>query len=162
MLHAVAMGQLDLSFILGAPHIPKHESRILWHESVYAVLPQEHELAPRESLTSDDLREESFIVSRGGLGAEVQDYLTRNLSSSGRGPRVEVHDVSRGNLLNLVAMGYGITLTTSTSGSDLNGLAFRPIVGERDVLLLSAVWLAANDNPALRHLLRLAEELPGN
>jgi hypothetical protein len=101
-------------------------------------------------------------VSRGGLGAEVQDYLTRNLSSSGFRPRVEVHDVSRGNLLNLVAMGYGITLTTSTSGSDLNGLAFRPIVGERDALPLSAVWLAANDNPALRHLLRLAEELPRN
>lgn len=160
ILHAVAMGELDVSFVSGRPQIPGHESRVLWHESVYAVLPATHELADRKLLEWDDLRGEAFIVSRGGPGAEIQDYLIRRLSRPGFRPRIGVHDVSRGSLLNLVAISYGITLTsTSTLGKDIDGLAFRPIAGERGVLPLSAVWQGTNNNPALRHVLELAEKL---
>lgn len=160
MLHALATGELDVSFVTGQHDIRGYSSKILWNETVYLVIPAGHPLARQDVVAWEELREESFIVSHGGPGSEIQDYLIRMLSRSGFRPRIDVHDVSRENLLALVAMGYGLTLTsTSTLRQDVEGICFRPIAGERDVLVSSAVWSATNANPALRQLLAVAERL---
>lgn len=157
-LHALSTGRLDISFVTGQHDMRGYHSKVLWNESVYVVLPEKHWLAGQELVSWDELRDENFIVSHGGPGSEIQDYLIRMLSRSGFRPRIDVHDVSRENLLNLVSMGYGLTLTsTSSLRRDVEGVFFRPIAGERDVLASSAVWSAGNVNPALRHLLSVAE-----
>lgn len=159
-LHALAMGELDVSFVTGEPQVPGCEARMLWRESIYVVLPRTHHLAADGIVTWESLREETFLVSRGGPGSDIQDYLIRRLSKPGFRPRMEVHDLSSTSLLDLVAMAYGVTLTSSSAlRSDVYGVVFLPVSGEKDVVPSSAVWSKENANPALRHLLALAESI---
>src|SRR3546814_7895702 len=63
----------------------------------------------------------------------------------------------RDNLLNMVAKGFGITLTThSTVGAIYPGVSFLPISDAAQVVSSSVVWSETNQNPALKRLLELA------
>lgn len=159
MLHALAMGELDIAFVLGEPQLAKHQIRVLWHDSVYAVLPSDHRLARRESLMWEHIREETFLGSRGGPGLEFQNYLIRKLTTPGFCPHIEIHDVSHGSLIELVAMAYGITLTTSALPiPGTGGVVFLPIAGETEMLPSSAIWPEESSNPALRKFVALLME----
>ncbi|MEQ9246047.1 MAG: LysR family substrate-binding domain-containing protein, partial [Nitratireductor sp.] len=159
-LHSLALGDLDISFVTGYPDLPGYTAQVLWNESVFTVLPRAHELAQKKTIKWDDIRREVFIVSRGGPGSEIQDYLIKKLSRPGFRPRIDVHDVSRGSLHDLVAMDYGITLaSTSSVRADGGDVVFRLIEGEIDVLPSSAIWSPNNTNPALRHLLKLTADI---
>jgi DNA-binding transcriptional LysR family regulator len=155
-LHGVAIGDLDISFVTGQPDMPGCTSKVLWSESIYVVLPEAHPLAASENVDWHDIRTAKFVVSRGGPGSEIQDYLIKMLSRPGFRPVIESHGVSRESLHSLVAMGYGIALTSNSSLSKLDGVVFRPVAGEENALQSSAVWSSGNTNPALAHLLRLA------
>lgn len=156
-LHHLATGLLDVCFATGRLMLPGYQTEVLWEERVNVVLPQDHPLAAQAELSWDDLRGVPFIVSSGGPGPEILDYLTKRLSELGVHPDVTVHDVSRESLLNLVHIGYGLTLvSTSSRGGETNGVVLRPIAGGADVLPSSAVWSASNNNPALKRLLVLA------
>lgn len=110
-----------------------------------------------------DIRSETFIVSRGGPGPEIQDYLVKMLADLGFQPRIDIRDVGRESLTNLVAIGYGLTLTTtSVVHRDATGVVFKSIGADGQSLPSSAVWPASNANPALRHLLALATQLARN
>lgn len=159
-LHRLASGQLDISFVTGQPPFPGHNTALLWNERIYAVLPKDHEFAKSEEVIWEKIRDETFIVSEGGPGPEIHDYLVKKLSGPGFSPRVDVHNVSRESLMNLVAIGYGLTLTsTSALQTSAMGVVFRPIAGDEEELPSSAVWPTGNSNPALRHLLKVAKAI---
>jgi DNA-binding transcriptional LysR family regulator len=159
-LHGLATGHLDVSFMSGQHDVRGYNSKVLWRESVYVVLPVSHPLIGQELVSWRELRDEAFITSHGGTGPEIERYLMRRLSAPGFRPRIDVHDVSGDNLFNLVAMGYGVTLTsTSSLRREAEGISFRPIAGELNKLPSSAVWSFGNANPALGHFLRLAEKI---
>ncbi|WP_454888365.1 LysR family transcriptional regulator [Sphingobium herbicidovorans] len=155
----VMTGELDVSFVVGTPKLSGQEALLLWSESIYVALPADHRLAERDDLHWMDIREETFVVSQRGAGPEIHDYLVRKLSAPGFGPKVDVHDVSRQGLLNIVAMGYGITLASASIVGVTDGVAFRPIGGDAEKLPYSAVWSPSNSNPALGRLLRLAKDV---
>lgn len=156
-LHHLSTGLLDVCFVTGEPTLPGFQTELLWDEHVNVVLPLDHHLAARSEVAWEDLRNEAFIVSGGGPGPEIHDYLTKRLSGLGTHPDITVHEIGRESLINLVAVGYGLTLvSTSSRGSDLSGVVLRPIAGEADVLPSSAMWSTGNRNPALNRLLLLA------
>ncbi|MEH3116367.1 MAG: LysR family transcriptional regulator [Methylorubrum populi] len=152
---AVRLHQLDVAFVTGTAEYAGCETTQLWSEQVFAVLPVAHPLAERPSLTWPDLIGETFIVSEQAPGREIHDFLVKRLSDLGRYPEVYRQNVGRDNLMSLVAIGRGLTLTSeATTSTCFLGLVYRPIVGE--TLPFSAVWSAKNDNPALRRLLSMA------
>ncbi|MDL2410376.1 LysR substrate-binding domain-containing protein [Rhizobium calliandrae] len=57
MLHALATGELDISFVTGQYDIRGYRSRILWNETIYLVIPTGHPLARQEVVTWEELRE---------------------------------------------------------------------------------------------------------
>ena len=64
--------------------------------------------------------------------------------------------------MNLVSLGHGLTVTTAAwSNVSLPDLVLRPLEGNDDVLPFKAIWLAENDNPALRCLVSTAHVLAG-
>jgi DNA-binding transcriptional LysR family regulator len=157
-LGRVVSGELDVAFVTGTPNVSGCETLRLWHERVYVALPAGHAMAAQEQLSWDDLRQERFIISTGGPGPEIHDYLIIRLSSPGFHPDIRPQRVGRENLMNMVARGFGLTVTTaSTLGTAFSGLAFRPVGGEADIVPCSAVWSRSNSNPALRRLLALAQ-----
>lgn len=156
--HRLAMGTLDVAFVTGDLVLPGYRTAILGRECVFVVLPSNHPLAIKHEVTWEEIRRENFIVSTGGPGPEIQDYLIKRLASLGFSPKIETQEISRESLMNLVAIGYGLTLTSASShGARIAGVILRPIAGNADVLTSSAIWSANNSNTAVKRLLAVAK-----
>ncbi|MBZ9738328.1 LysR family transcriptional regulator [Mesorhizobium sp. CO1-1-4] len=159
-LHKLTTGLLDVCFVTGVPGVSGYETEHLWDERVYVVLPEYHRLATLESISWNDLRDEVFIVSDRQPGPEIRDFLIKRLLDCRERPEILVHDVGRESLLNLVAIGYGLTLVSASSHSvAAAGVVLRPIEGEAEVLPSSAIWSTGNNNPTLDRLLSLAKTI---
>lgn len=155
---AVQHHRMDVAFLTGEPAAYGCETARLWDERVFVVVPRDHGLAEREEISWDDLRNEHFIVSETNPGPEIHDYLMKHLAELGHHPTVERCGVGRDNLMKLVTLGRGLTLTSEAStGAAFPGVVYRPILGER--LPFSAIWSLRNDNPAFRRLLSTARTL---
>lgn len=151
---------MDIAFCTGSPELSDCDVELLWSERVYCVLPATHRLAKRASVDWADLRDESFIVSRDEPGPEIHEYLIRRLATLGFHPSVRRLAVCRESLIHLVAMDFGVTLTSeSTISTPFRGIVFRPFKSARDVLPCVGIWSPENDNPALRRLISLARSL---
>lgn len=157
---AVRHHKLDVAFIWGRGPWLGCESQHLWSERVFAALPLDHRLADRAELELDDLRGEIFILSQAVTGREIHAYLSRRLAEFGHQPKIQHQSVGRDNLMRIVALSRGLTITSeATTSTMFPGVIFRPIRGED--LPFSAVWSRHNDNPALRRLLSTARSMAG-
>lgn len=155
---AVQRHQIDIAFLTGDPIAQDCEITHLWKERVFAVLPQDHDLAGREEIGWNELRDEQFIVSEVDPGPEIHDYLVKYLSELGHHPNVERCSVGRDNLMQLVALGRGLSLTSeATTAAIFPGVVYRPLATEK--LPFCAVWSRHNDNPAFRRLMSMARTL---
>lgn len=151
---------MDIAFCTGHPDVPDCDVELLWNERVFCILPDSHQLAARRSIDWSDLRDELFIVSREEPGPEIHEYLIRRLATLGFHPNVKRMSVCRESLIHLVAMGFGITLTSeSTVSTPFRRVVFRPFEGTSDILPCVAIWSPQNDNPALRRLISLGRSL---
>lgn len=157
-LHRLVVGRLDIAFVTGKPALAGHAAEVLWNESIFFALPANHRLASKSELTRNDVRGETFVVCSGGPGPDIQNYLVQNLASIGFRPVIDVHDISRESLMDLVAIGYGLTLTsTSAIRPSVAGIVFKPLAGSIAQLPSSAVSSPSNPNPALHKLLKLVK-----
>jgi DNA-binding transcriptional LysR family regulator len=155
---AIQHHQMDIAFL--AEEIVAHgcETAHLWEEKVCLALPLNHTLAGKEEVGWDDLHDEHFIVSEMHPGPEFHDCLITHLALPGHHPSVGRYGVGRDNLMKLVALGRGLTLTTeATTGTTFPGICYKPIEGEK--LRFRAIWASHNDNPAFRRLLSMARTL---
>lgn len=157
-LAAIRQNQLDIAFITGAAEWPGFASQQLWSERIFAVLPSNHPRAGDPKLQFSVLAHEAFIVSEAAPGEEIHDYLVQRLADLGRHPEIHQHAVGRDNLMRLVALGRGLTVTSeATTAAHFPGVVFRPI--EDEILPFCAVWSSSNENPALAGLLNLARSM---
>lgn len=157
----VLSGRFDIAFLPGAPNLPGCQSELLWNERILVALPDAHRLADCSHIAWESVREETFLVTADVTGPEVEDYLVRQLSGAGFRPRVSVQRVGREAILNLVGLGFGLTLTTeSTLGASYRGVRFVTVAPE-DIVSSSAVWSSGNLNPAVDRLLEICREATG-
>lgn len=155
-LLAIQQHQLDVAFLAGQPSADGCDIAHLWNERVYVAMSENDELAGREELGWDDLRGRHFIVSEAQPGPEIHDYLVKHLAELGYHPSIEPQAVYRDTLMQIVANGRRLTLTSeATIAAQFPGVVYRPLSGE--ILPFCAVWSPRNDNPAFRRLLSLAK-----
>lgn len=158
--HVAAIRQiaLDVAFLTGTRDWIDCDTEHLWSERVFAVLPENHDLAARNELEWRELVGENFFVNDVAPGQEIHDFLIQRLAGLGRHPEIRVHYVGRDNLLPLVAINGGVTVVSEAmTVAQFPGITYRPIIGE--MLPFCAVWSPRNDNPAFRRLLSLARSL---
>lgn len=155
---AVRQHQLDVAFLTGLTTWPDCQSQHLWSERIFAVLPAQHPHAGDLEVCFEDLVGETFIVSESAPGEEIHDYLVQRLADLGHHPDIQQQAVGRDTLMQLVALGRGLTVTSeATTAAQFPGVVFRPIIGE--ILPFRAVWASRNDNPAFGRLLDLARSM---
>ena len=149
---------LDVAFITGTTSWEDCETEHLWCEHVFVVLPVDHSLESKAELEWSDLAGERFIVSDVAPGQEIHDYLVAHLADLGLHPDIQSQQVGRDNILSLVAVGRGLTLTSeATTVAQFPGVIYKRLAGE--VLPFSMVWSNRNDNPACRRLLSMARSM---
>jgi DNA-binding transcriptional LysR family regulator len=159
-LAGILEGRLDLAFVTGEPSIPRCQSLKLWDERLFVVLRHNHPLVSVPEMSWPSLCSERFIVTTGGRGPEIEDYLVARLSGPGFRPDIQTHAVSRETLINMVGLGFGIALVTESAvRANYEEVVFRPLPASDGFVPASAVWLSANTNPAMRPFLKLARAL---
>lgn len=152
--------QIDLAIVTGSRCSPDYESATLWFEDLFVALADQHPLARNDRIKIAALEPERFLVTRHPPGPEIYDWIISRLSGLGRRPIVDEQAVGRDTLLSLVGLGFGVTLASSAETTiSYPNVSFVKLDGER--LPFSFVWLATNDNPALRRFLSDARVLSG-
>ncbi len=150
--------RIDVAILTGRQRAePNCDVLQLWCEQVFVALPENHPLAGRTAVEWSALRDERLLVPRGSPGPEIHQVVIRHVSQDGEEPALVQHAVDPEALMNIVGLGFGVTLTCETSASvTYPGVVFRPIRGPEDLLPYRAIWLPENDNPALRRFLSQA------
>ncbi|MEO1985174.1 MAG: LysR family transcriptional regulator [Martelella sp.] len=159
---ALRSRELDIVFVPGSRPVRNCECAELWCERIYIALAKGHRLAGQSELDWPDLCDEHFITSSIAPGPEVHDYIVRRLADHAVFPKIEARCACFETLMNLVSLGEGLTATSAAwAAVKLPELVLRPLTDPEDVLPFSAIWLAENDNPALRCLVSTAHVLAG-
>src|SRR3546814_3467202 len=82
---------------------------------IYVAMADQHPFANRPYVTWGALRDELFVVTADGYGPEVEGMLSRHVSTLGHPAKVSIHQVGRENLMNMVGMGFGLTLASAST-----------------------------------------------
>ena len=146
--------ELDIIFTAFLPDLcnPTLVQQELWAERLVAVLPTGHPLTGRAELEWDDIARLPIIM--GSSKGEMTGYRAIAARIGNRPIDCRHHVVSRGALLQLVAMGLGITITLPSAVVATPGTFAIPIVGDNAIVAIEAIWHDGDDNPIRHRLLR--------
>jgi DNA-binding transcriptional LysR family regulator len=149
---------VDIAFVAKTRADGSPRSLHLHDERMIAVLPKSHGLAGARTVKLDELRSEQFILSAGGLGPDIEGHLVRRMSKTGLGPSIRLQRVSQGNLIDMVAQGFGVTVVVGPLPCvEAYGVALVPLAG-RNVVSVHATWMESNPNPALKGFLNIVQK----
>ena len=152
-LALVQKRSVDVAFVVRAHGNGAPRSLHLRDERMMAVLPKVHPLAGVRRLSFEKLRRERFILGASGVGPELEEHLSKRMAKWGIEPRVQLHRVCQCNLINMVALGFGVTVVIGPPPrTAADSVVLIPLAG-RNALSLHAVWMESNTNPALKTLL---------
>lgn len=163
-MQKVLDGTLDLA-IGRWDFIPAElRSSVLGYEELMVVLPADHPLAGEQRVSMAQLAEESWVILPTGPGAALQNRLTSMAMAAGFMPRIAQVAPDSWTLLVLVAaqIGCALSLDTVRDNVSSDGVVFRPLAQPQRPLDVQLVWRAADPNPALRAVVRLAQNLYGD
>lgn len=153
---------VDVAFVAKTQCNGPVRSLHLQDERMMAVLPKSHPLAGASKLGFEELRRERFVLGAHGVGPDLQKHLAKQIAKWGIEPRVDMHRAGQCNLIDMVALGFGITIVVgSLPRAATDGVVVVPLAG-RNVLSLHAVWMESNPNPALKALLDIARAAAGD
>ena len=158
---ALRNGAIDVAIVTGQTRLLDSQIMSLWTERIVVALPEGHRLAEGETVYWTDLKDETLLISRHDPGPEIQDLLLAKLASPGDRPKTLFHDMSLGNMMNLVGAGFGVSLVRESDiGANFSGLVYRELhdgMGPSWVSY-SAHWRTDNDNPPLAGFLKMLGE----
>ena len=166
LMAALEKGECDLAFTLTPSQFqtqyPGIEHRFLQSYPLMAVLPRDHPLAARESLTYPDLKGERFILMQ--PSARARDEMEEILLIYHRGgfmPEIAAIDPEPETILLMVLAGLGICLMPEYivrhqhSHPDLRLIPVMRADGGAETLDVELAWSGTNGNPTLEKILLL-------
>jgi DNA-binding transcriptional LysR family regulator len=150
-------GRYDAGFTR-PPMVADLNTRPLITEPVCAVLPANHRLAGRASITLDSLADDSWVLTPRDSWPPWHTKYDADFAAAGFTPKVVQRAATVPSLLGLVAAGVGVTwLARSARSLRDTGVVFVELRGEQAQTVVA--WHPRNDRPALPHLLDVVTEL---
>jgi len=144
--------QADIAFVLEAVSAKGMRSEHLLDEQMVAVMPRSHPMAGRKAISPVDLVSERLILTAGGFGPEVAQYLGRYLAPYGREPTLQMQQVGQFDLFSMVARGLGVTVAFDQPSRMVPcGLSLVPLADASPVPI-NAAWKNSNTSPLLRQI----------
>jgi DNA-binding transcriptional LysR family regulator len=149
--------EIDIVIAAGQPKPELGDGILLHRERIYLAVSEDHPFADRNSIAWEDARYASFIVSAHEPGPEIHDYIVRNAADLGESVFVRRFRLGREGIMNLVGLGFGVSLVADHwRGVTYPNVTFVPVGAENDTVPFSITWRPENDNPALRRFISLA------
>lgn len=161
LARGLAARTIDVAIVPGELNGPTFAKLHLWPERLLVALPQSHHAAQLEVLFWTDLRDSIFVLPTLDPGPDAAELIRARLQGCGVIPSIVMQEITRENILNLVAVGDFVTIVSETaSGTQHPGVVLREV---RDSAGLAHVdfwawWHKRNDNAALERFLRLVKD----
>jgi LysR family transcriptional regulator, hca operon transcriptional activator len=155
----LATGKLDAAFLRPEEQYPDLVYKVLIREPLIAVLPSDHRLASRETVSLQDLVGETFIGMADQapvLRSIIEDYIRRSGLDLEPAHRVEYLSMA----ISLVASTRGIALLPNYARNFLSwSVTSRPLEGEAPSIDLVLGYHKANNSPLLQTFLSRVDEM---
>ncbi|MBP1627201.1 MAG: transcriptional regulator AlsR family [Holophagaceae bacterium] len=153
MPRALQKGSIDIAFMLqlALPEGPEIHSRLLFSVPLVVVLPKDHPLAGRESLTHADLAGEGFLELNLPVNAPAHASFVVTCARMGFKPRVVQRFNDLESLFLAIEMGAGIAIFPryrAEAQAD-SGHVLVEMRGEGSDAPFVVAWRRDNDNPVL-------------
>ena len=114
LVSALRNGAIDVVIATDGGSVFDSTVMPLWSERILVALPEGHLLAARKAIYWTDLRNETVLLSQYDPGRELEDLLMAKLVVTADRPKIERHDVSRGIIKTLIAIGFGVSLVAES------------------------------------------------
>jgi DNA-binding transcriptional LysR family regulator len=126
-LAALNEGTLDVGFMFFPIDDDNISTQIVWREPFVILLPAVHPLAELAEIPVEVLCQEPFIMTPREIHPSVHDHVLALIRGNGVEPRIAAIRATPQTRNNLIAGGFGITLTLPSWSIDLPELTTRPI-----------------------------------
>jgi DNA-binding transcriptional LysR family regulator len=160
--HALHSRTIDFAVLSGGLLDTTFKHQRLWSERVMAVVPDGHALCDSDRIYWSDLRRERLVLSKQESGGDLASLIRARLSEPGWQPNIEVQDMSRDNVVNLVSIGGFVSLTTDAAlGRVGPGATLREVFDASSATAhidYVGCWRSDNQSWALARLLEVMTE----
>lgn len=158
-LDSLLAGTLDIGFV--RPGQPGEADGIILQtvlrEQLFAVLPTEHPLAGRESLSIAALAGQPFILHPRQIGTGLYDKVINLCTAAGFRPQVALEAHQMSTIVSLVATGLGVSVVPEAMRRiHVDGARFIPLVEADATMVLAVAHRTGDSRPAVRHFLDAA------
>jgi LysR family hydrogen peroxide-inducible transcriptional activator len=161
MLEKIHAGEVDLGILALPVELDGLDSRELYDEPFNVAMPENHRLAKKTSIKTEDLKDETLLLLEDGHC--LRDQALEVCS------RVNVHEkqnfraTSLETLRQMVATGAGVTLLPELAGKgaygQARGVVIRPFVRPAPVRRIGGVWRKSTARlPAIEAFCKIISE----
>jgi LysR family transcriptional regulator, benzoate and cis,cis-muconate-responsive activator of ben and cat genes len=157
----ILQDEIDFGFIEGSFQSSEIESRLVAHHRLVALLPPEHPLAAKRSLTVEDLAREQLVMGTYSEWPTLRRIVVDAFQSAGQVMTVAQEAPSLVGILGLVTAGVGITIFTGMPRfCGEQAITPRPIVTNPPVVVESHLaWRRASISSAMRRFIETSQKV---
>ena len=157
---AINKGEIDLGFLHPPIDSRGLELYPLLSEEFVAVLPKNHPLTAKESLSLVDLKQESFILHPRTEGPFLYDGFLKLCRQAGFEPQIVQEVNSHQSRICLVAAGMGITfIPAGLQKAIAQDLVCIPMSDLPSKLEFAAVWRSLDISPVLQKFVAMFQDI---
>lgn len=154
---AVLRDELDIGLVHTPIDTADLRTRQVLREPFYAAVPSGHRLTGRKAIAVADLASEEFVFFPRSLASGLFDKMVSLCVSAGFSPKIHHTARHQSTILQMVAMGLGVTIVPRSLQRIYKGSAvFLPFSGAPHYLELSLIW---QDGTAERLVEKLVDSL---
>lgn len=137
---ALAEGRIELGLVCAPVAAPGLIETPLIGEKLIVALPRLHPLAAKKQLRPRDLDGEAYVGVRPDVEPAWAEAAAHALKLAGCVPQLVQETDTKISLVGLIAAGLGLSVVSESMASlERRGVVFRPLVGLKLMLVLSAL-----------------------
>jgi DNA-binding transcriptional LysR family regulator len=157
-LLALKAGEIACGFFHPDAETPGIKTRMLLREKNGVLLPTDHALAGKSSVSLKELRETPFVLFPRSYNPGFYDRVLAAFAEAGVSPRIAEEVWPRSNGVGLVRAGLGATFMSPSEAKQLPPeVVFCPLQGPAPESRLVMGWVETSERPsALQALISLA------
>jgi DNA-binding transcriptional LysR family regulator len=159
-VEAISSNEIDAGFFYIAEKHPEFKYLDVDVDNWLLAAPRSHPVAKKAGLHLRDLTNESFVFIPRPIAPILFDRLMAVCAKASLVPRIVQEAKGEATLLDLVAVGMGLSFVTSTAiGHAPADVVLREVAGLSLPLTMTLAWRKDNASPALRLFLEVFQAL---
>ncbi|WP_078411976.1 LysR family transcriptional regulator [Priestia abyssalis] len=139
ILEQLQRGELDLCLIAPMEMKPPIQWQQLWCEELFAIVPKHHKFAGYESITLEEMADESFIHLKKGYSLRLT--IEQLFKEAGITPKITFEGEEADTVAGLVAAGLGVSILPDLKGVDQSKLSQIRIRGRKCQRVIGLAWI---------------------